>query len=146
MELKGEKVVEVTGFSQAKSRNLAKAAAQNSAANSYATSASQQIKGRVLADMAVDVANQETEFDKFYAAYEGKVSQEIKGELRPSFAVAKQNPDGTITVEAYYLVDEDAAHRARVNAFKNMQNESALAQKYAQKVSDFVNERVTPGE
>ena len=144
LETKEGKVVEVVGFSQAKSRNLAQAAAQNSAANKYATSASQQVKGRVLADMALDVANQETEFDKFYAAFEGKVQQEIKGELRPSFAVAKQNADGTISVEAYFLVDDDAASRARINAFKNSQTESAIAQKYAQQISNFVNERVVP--
>ena len=143
-ESKEGKVVEVVGFSQAKSRNLAATAAQNSAANRYATTCSQQVKGRVLADMAADVANQEAEFDKFYAAFEGKVQQEIKGELRQSFAVAKQNADGTISVEAYYLVDDDAASRARINAFKNSQQESAIAQKYAQKLSDFVNERVVP--
>ena len=144
LEAKEGKVVEVVGFSQAKSRNLAATAAQNSAANRYATTCSQQVKGRVLADMAADVANQEAEFDKFYAAFEGKVQQEIKGELRQSFAVAKQNADGTISVEAYYLVDDDAASRARINAFKNSQQESAIAQKYAQKLSDFVNERVVP--
>jgi len=144
LEAKEGKVVEVVGFSQAKSRNLAATAAQNSAANRYATTCSQQIKGRVLADMAADVANQEAEFDKFYAAFEGKVQQEIKGELRQSFAVAKQNADGTISVEAYYLVDDDAASRARINAFKNSQQESAIAQKYAQKLSDFINERVVP--
>lgn len=144
LEARDGKVVEVVGFSQAKSRNLAQAAAQNSAANKYATSASQQVKGRVLADMALDVANQEAEFDKFYAAFEGKVQQEIKGELRPSFAVAKQNADGTISVESYFLVDDDAASRARINAFKNSQNESAVAQKYAQQISNFVNERVVP--
>ena len=144
LEAKEGKVVEVVGFSQAKSRNLAATAAQNSAANRYATTCSQQIKGRVLADMAADVANQEAEFDKFYAAFEGKVQQEIKGELRQSFAVAKQNDDGTISVEAYFLVDDDAASRARRNALKNSQEESAIAQKYAQKLSDFVNERVVP--
>ena len=144
LESKEGKVVEVVGFSQAKSRNLAATAAQNSAANRYATTCSQQVKGRVLADMAADVANQEAEFDKFYAAFEGKVQQEIKGELRQSFAVAKQNADGTISVEAYYLVDDDAASRARINAFKNSQQESAIAQKYAQKLSDFINERVVP--
>ena len=146
LEASEGKVVEVTGFSQAKSRNLAANAAQNSAANRYATSCSQYVKGRVLADMASDVANQEAEFDKFYAAFEGKVQQEIKGELRQSFAVAKQNEDGTISVEAYYLVDDDAATRARINALKNSQQESAIAQKYAQKLSDFVHERVVPAE
>lgn len=137
-------VVEVAGFSQAKSRNLALNAAQNSAAARYATSAGQLIKGRVLSDEALNSADMTAEFDKFYAAFEGKVQQEIKGELRPSFNVAKQNADGTISVEAYYLVDEEAASRARIKAFELSKNESAAAQKYAQKISDFVNERVVP--
>jgi hypothetical protein len=141
---KGDQVVEVPGFSQAKSRNLALNAAQNSAAARYATSAGQLVKGRVLSDEALNSGDLMAEFDKFYAAFEGKVQQEIKGELRPSFSVAKQNDDGTISVEAYYLVDEDAASRARIRAFEISKNESAAAQKYAQKISDFVNERVVP--
>ena len=144
MWAKGDQVVEVPGFSQAKSRNLALNAAQNSAAARYATSAGQLIKGRVLSDEALNSADMTAEFDKFYAAFEGKVQQEIKGELRPSFNVAKQNADGTISVEAYYLVDEEAASRARIKAFELSKNESAAAQKYAQKISDFVNERVVP--
>jgi hypothetical protein len=144
LEAEGENVIEVVGFSTAKSANLAATAAQNSAANRYATTAGQLVKGRVLSDMASDIANQEVEFDKFYAAFEGKVQQEIKGELRPSFNVAKQNADGTISVEAYYIVDEEAASRARIKAFELSKNESAAAQKYAQKISDFVNERVVP--
>ncbi len=144
MWAKGDQVVEVPGFSQAKSRNLALNAAQNSAAARYATSAGQLVKGRVLSDEALNTGDLTAEFDKFYAAFEGKVQQEIKGELRPSFSVAKQNDDGTISVEAYYLVDEDAASRARIRAFEISKNESAAAQKYAQKISDFVNERVVP--
>lgn len=144
LETEGEKVAEVVGFSTAKSANLAATAAQNSAANRYATQAGQQIKGRVLSDMASDVANQETEFDKFYAAYEGKVQQEIRGELRPSFSVKCNNADGTISVQSYFIVNEAAASRARIKAFENSKNESEAAQKYAQKVSDFVNERVQP--
>ena len=144
MEEKGDKVREIVGFGQAKSFNLASNAAKNSAANSYAQDCSTQIKGRMLADMAVEVSENPVEFDKFYAAYEGKVEQEIRGELRPSFSVKHNNPDGTIMVESYFLVDEDAASRARIQAFKNSATESEIAQKYAQRVSDFVNERVTP--
>lgn len=146
LEAEGENVTEIVGFSTARSANLAATAAQNSAANRYATTAGQLVKGRVLSDMASDVANQEAEFDKFYAAYEGKVQQEIRGELRPSFSVKLNNPDGTISVQAFYLVNESAASRARIKAFELSKNESAAAQKYAQKVSDFVNERVVPAE
>ena len=70
-------VVEVPGFSQAKSRNLALNAAQNSAAARYATSAGQLVKGRVLSDEALNTGDLSAEFDKFYAAFEGKVQQEI---------------------------------------------------------------------
>ena len=124
LEAEGDNVTEVVGFSTAKSANLAATAAQNSAANRYATTAGQQIKGRVLSDMASDVANQEAEFDKFYAAYEGKIQQEIRGELRPSFSVKCNNPDGTISVQAFYLVNESAASRARIKAFELSKNES----------------------
>lgn len=144
LEEKDGQVFEVFGTSTARSRNVAASAAQNSAANRYATNASAQIKGRMLADMASNASNPDEEFDKFYSVYEGKVEQEIRGELRPSFSVAHQNEDGTILVEAYYLVDEEAASRARIKAFEISKNESEAAQKYAQKVSDFVNERVQP--
>jgi hypothetical protein len=142
----GDDVVEVVGFSTAKSANLAAASAQNSAANRYATTASQQVKGRVLSDMASDVANQETEFDKFYATFEGKVQQEIRGALKPSFSVKKNDPDGRISVEAYYLVYDKAATSARLKALEAAVKESEAAQKYAQRISDFVNERVVPNE
>ncbi len=142
MEEQGDKVREIVGFSQAKSYNLAANAAKNSAANSYAADCSTQIKGRMLADMALEVSENPVEFDKFYAAYEGKIEQEIRGELRPSFSVKRNNPDGTISVEAYFYVDEDAATKARIQAFRNSLTESEIAQKYAQRVSDFVNERV----
>ena len=137
-------VTEVTGFSTAKSANLAAAAAQNSAANRYATTASLQVKGRVLSDMASDVNNAEVEFDKFYATYEGKVQQAIRGELKHSFSVKHVDPDGRISVESYFLVPESAAASARIKALQQSVKETELAQKYAQKISDFVNERVVP--
>ena len=146
LEAEGENVTEVVGFSTAKSANLAATAAQNSAANRYATTAGQQIKGRVLSDMASDVSNAETEFDKFYATYEGKVQQEIRGALKPSFSVKHIEPDGRIAVQAYYLIYENAASRARIKSLQESLKESEAAQKYAQKVSDFVNERVVPTE
>ena len=146
LEVGGDDVTEKVGFSTAKSPNLAAAAAYNSAANSYASQASQQVKGRVLSDMASDVANHEAEFDKFYATFEGKVQKEIKGALKPSFSVKKSNDDGTISVEAYYLVEEKTAATARQKALEQAVKESEAAQKYAKKISDFVNERVTPTE
>ena len=146
LEAEGDNVREVVGYSTAKSANLASAAAFNSAATAYASQASQQVKGRVLSDMASDVSNAETEFDKFYATYEGKVQQAIRGELKHSFSVKHVEPDGRIAVQAFYLVPESAAASARIKALQQSVKETELAQKYAQKVSDFVNERVNPAE
>ena len=146
LEAEGDNVREVVGYSTAKSANLASAAAFNSAATAYASQASQQVKGRVLSDMASDVSNAEAEFDKFYATYEGKVQQEIRGALKPSFSVKHIEPDGRIAVQAFYLIYENAASRARIKALQESLKESEAAQKYAQKVSDFVNERVVPTE
>ena len=136
------KIFEISAYAEAKSYNLASTAAQGSAAQKYASICNTQLKARMLGDMGLENSENSTEFNKFYAAYEAKIEQEIRGELRPSVSVKKDLPDGRIHVEAYYLVDEDAASRARQNAFKNSQAESAAAQKYAQRVSDFVNERV----
>ena len=144
LEKGGDDVIEFVGHSQARSANVAAAAAQNSAANAYATRASLQLKGRVLSDMASDVANQATEFDKFYAVYEGKVQQEIRGELKPSFSVKHANPDGTISVQAFYLVNERGANIARLKALENSLKESEVMSKYAKTLSNIVNDKVVP--
>ena len=94
--------------------------------------------------MASDVANQATEFDKFYAVYEGKVQQEIRGELKPSFSVKHANPDGTISVQAFYLVNERGANIARLKALENSLKESEVMSKYAKTLSNIVNDKVVP--
>ena len=42
--------------------------------------------------------------------------------------------------EAYYIVDEAEASKARIRAFQNAAKESAVAQKYAEQVSAFIND------
>ena len=42
--------------------------------------------------------------------------------------------------KTHYIIDEAAASRARIRAFQNAAKESAIAQKYADQVSKFIEE------
>ena len=46
-------------------------------------------------------------------------------------------------MQTYFLVNESAATQARIRAFENATKESEAAQKYAQKVSEFIKEGVS---
>lgn len=130
----------VAQVSRFKSKNVGHQTAINNACNIYANQAGSTLKGRMVSDMAGNGDDASAEFDHFYAAYERLVEKEIKGELRESFSVVKANGDGTFEMQSFFIVNESAASRARIKAMENAQQESAAAQKYAKKVSDFVKE------
>ena len=132
---------EVEGISTAtKSKNTGKQIAINNAAITYAQEAGSTLKGRVIADMNANGADPSGEFDNFYAAYERLVEKEIKGELEPSYSIIRQNPDGTYEIHAYFIVAESQAAKARQRALEQALKDSEAAQKYADKISSFVNE------
>lgn len=129
-----------------KSKNVGKQTAINNACNIYAREAGSYVKGRIVSDIAGNADDVSAEFDHFYAAYETLVGKEIKGELKESFSIIHDNGDGTFSMQVYFIVDEDAACQARIRAFENAMKESEAAQKYAEKVSKFINEGVMPAE
>ena len=130
--------------SQFKSKNVGHQTCVNNAANIYASQAGRVLKGRVVSDMASNANDTSAEFDHFYAAYESLVQKEINGELQESFCVIKENKDGTFEMQAFFIVSENAATRARIRAYQNALKESEAAQKHAQKVSDFVQKGFNP--
>lgn len=137
----GENGYEVVGIcARYKSDNVGHQAAINNACNTYARQAGSTLKGRITSDMFGDADHPEAEFDKFYAAYETLVEKEIKGELRESYSVYRTLGNGEKTMQTFFIVDEDAAMRARLRALENAAKESEAAQRYAKKVSDFVRE------
>ena len=143
----GEGVTEVLGVaSNFNSKNIGHQIAVNNACNTYARRAGSTVRGRVVSDLAADAENIDTEFDKFYAAYESTVEKEIKGEMSESFSVireiGKDKNSGKMMYEmqTYFIVDENAASRARIRAFEAAKAESEAAQKYAEQVSDFIKE------
>ena len=126
----GEDGREVLGIaSRFKSKNVGKQMAINNACLTYAQQAGSHVKGRVISDMAGDGVEADEEFDHFYAAYERLVEKEIKGEMSESYSIIHNNEDGTFEMQVYFIVSESAATKAR-----------AAAQKYAEKVADFVRE------
>lgn len=136
----GENGFEVMGESRFKSKNVGKQMAINNACNQYAREAGSHVKGRVVSDIAGDADDVSGEFDHFYAAYETLVEKEIKGELQESYSIIHDNGDGSYSMQVYFIVNEDAATKARIRAMENALKESEAAQKYAKKVSEFVRE------
>ncbi|MDE6525177.1 MAG: hypothetical protein K2L66_06425 [Paramuribaculum sp.] len=125
---------------KAKSKNVGHQMAINNACITYSQQAGSQLKGRVVSDMSGDGTSAEGEFDHFYGAYERLVEKEIRGEMSESYSVYRDNGDGTIEIQSFFIVSESAASKARVRALENALKESEAAQKHAEKISAFVRE------
>ncbi len=141
----GDNAFEIVGTAtKFKSKNIGHQTAINNACNIYARQAGSHVKGRVVSDMGANSDSIESEFDHFYAAYQSSVEKEIKGEMQESFSLIRDNGDGTYEMQTFFIVNEDAAAKARIHAFEMAAKESAAAQKYAGKVSEFVKEGFKP--
>lgn len=137
----GEDAYEVVGTAtKFKSKNIGHQTAINNACNIYARQAGSHVKGRVVSDMGANSDSIANEFDHFYAAYQSIIEKEIKGEMQESFSIIRPNGDGSYEMQSFFIINEDAALKARVRAFEMAAKESAAAQKYAEKVSNFVKE------
>ena len=141
LETLGDNAYEIVGIcAKYKSDNVGHQAAINNACNTYARNAGSHVKGRVVSDMASNGDDTSAEFDHFYAAYETLVEKEIRGEMQESYAIYKALGNGEKTMQVYFIINEDAATKARIRAYENAMKESEAAQKYANKVSEFIKE------
>ncbi len=131
---------EVGISTRSQSKNVGVQMAINNACTSYAAKAGSSVKGRVISDLAGDGVDTSAEFEHFYAAYERLVEKEIKGEMEQSFTVIRNNPDGTYEIQTFFIIDENAASKARIRAFEQAAKESEAAQRYSDKVSNFVKD------
>lgn len=146
-KLNHDGVYEVVGIASAfKSKNVGKQMALNSACTFYASKAGSKVQGRVASDLYGDGTTGNGEFDRFYAAYERLVEKEIKGEMQESYSIIRDNGNGSFEMQTYFVISEDAATKARLRAYENALKESEAAQKYADKVSDFIKEGFNPNE
>lgn len=131
---------EVVGTSTNKTKNNSYQAAQNNAIVSYASNAGSSLKGRALTDLFADGASPDAEFDHFFSAYERLVEKEIRGEMQESFTLVRRTPEGLYETQVFYIVSEDKATKARMRALENALKESEAAQKYAGRLSEFVQQ------
>lgn len=140
-----ENVREIMGYApHFNSKSVGHQTAINDACRTYAQQCGSTVKGRIDSDLASDGSDVTSEFEHFYAAYERLVEKEIQGELVEKFSlirqVGKEKGQVIYEMQTFFLVDEDAATKARIRAYENALKESEAAQKYATKVSDFVKE------
>ena len=128
--------------SSCKSINICRQAALNNACVYYASLAGSTLKGRIVADMSVNQLSEDghEEFDKMYAAYERLVEKEIKGEIQESYSLVRTGENGQKEYRTYFLINEDAATKARVRAWENAAKESQAAQQYGTKISEWIKE------
>ena len=142
--LEKDGVTELIGHATSASKNIGKDKLMMAACSIYAHMIGGSIKGRIIEEMGSMLSTEElSDFDNFYAAYENKVKTEVRGELRPSFSIyrpVKIQGRDAFEFEAYYIIDEEAASRARIRAFQKTAKVSDVAQKYADKVSKFIEE------
>lgn len=137
----GEDGHEVVGIStKTQSKNVGQQMATNAACVNYSQEAGSTLKGKVISDMSGSGVDVDAEFENFFAAYERAVDKEIRGEMKPSFNLIRTNPDGTYEVQAFYIINESAAHKARIRALENALKESEVAADHARKLSQFINE------
>lgn len=126
-----------------KSKTVGHQSAINDACRTYAQQSGSSVKGRITSDLASDGEDVSSEFDHFYAAYERLVEKEIQGELVEKYSIIRQidkdkSGDPIYEMQTFFLVDEEAASKARIRAYEQAVKESEAAQKMANKISDFV--------
>jgi hypothetical protein len=124
--------------SQCQSINVCKQAAYNNALIAYANAAGSFLRGRIAADNSLNQTSGE-EFDKMYSGYERLVQAEIKGSLRESYGVVKENGKNK-QYRLFFVVNEDEASKARLRALEQAAKETKAAQEYANQITDFVRE------
>ncbi|GHV48907.1 hypothetical protein FACS1894181_06020 [Bacteroidia bacterium] len=119
--------------------NVGQQTAFNNALIMYANLAGSTLRGRVASDLSIDQGSRGAGFDKMYAAYERLVEQEVKGVLAESFALVKKNGQSG-QMRVFFLVNEEKAMQARLNALRRAARETELAQQYARQITRFVRE------
>lgn len=119
------------------SLNLVQNIALNNAMVKYAQEAKSHVQGRI----DNNIAQQGSEFEHFYAAYERLVSADIEGELQFQFGFYRDDAK-TKKREyvAFYLINEEQASQKRMRAMERAAQETKMAQKTADEISLFIKE------
>ena len=136
-----ELIGNVVGNTSVQTLNQGQQWAASMVAVSYAKQAGQTIRGSLASEVGAGV-NGGPSADSFYEAYESKVEANIKGEIKKSFAVYREKGGGGIDYRAYYIINEEDAHKARLKAMQMAMEESEFARTNAERISSYVKKNI----
>ena len=143
----GDDAVVIMGTATSPIKRVLRLQAQTDAGQRYAQQAGSDVQGRAIQDDQNFEEDPSQSFSHFCSVYETKVQQEIKGELKESYSIIR-TIKGTVNgkqgdvyeMQSYYIVDLKGASQARIRAMQAAAKESEAAQKYAERVSSFIQE------
>ena len=127
-----EMVSTIEGQKNLKTTNRARQWAIMNAKAEYAKQARMQLEGNLGGGA-----------EEFCQKYEGVVSTKIYNELRPSVCMFRENDDMTLDYKIFFLVDDDAALKARLNAIEQIKLEAQIVGINMDDVNKYIKENVT---
>jgi hypothetical protein len=144
IKLEDSKNVQWLGMvSNCKSINVCRQVAINNAITSYASMARSIAKGRIDQELRANANVAQEEIDLVVGGYERLVLKEVEGLFTESFALVKDNQNGTKEYQMYFTINEDKATSARKRAMEQSLKETKISLEEARQISDFVNEGFT---
>lgn len=149
LNAKGDDVQRVMGTAKSANKRVLRNEALADACERYSVTAGASVEGKIADDMANLDDEAKTAFTHFYAAYLINVKKEIKGEMQEGYSITRSkkgvvngNQSDVYEIQSYFIIDKDAASRARIRACQNALAETEMAQKYAEKIAEFVKKDV----
>lgn len=131
-------LMELTNISEDKvSVNLAKTIVDNATINEYARRARAAVRGKAVSELR-DI--NDSQVDNFVEGYERLLVAEVGAELRPTITLYRKTKEDKYDVKRLYLIDFDEAYNANLRALKRAVEESEWATKYADRITQWINE------
>lgn len=131
-------LMELTNIAEDKvSVNLAKTIVDNATINEYARRARAAVRGKAVSELR-DING--SQVDNLLEGYERLLVAEVGGELRPTITLYRKNKSDKYDVKRFYLIDFDEVYNANIRALKRAVEESEWATKYADQITQWINE------
>lgn len=139
-----EGVHEQVGTSVSSMKNIGTAKLLQDASEKYATQMGQEVHGLTVTEHGSEMTEEDLmEMDQFLQGFESKVQAEINGEMKPSYIIYRETktPSGKAAYEfeGYFIVDQEAASKARIKAYKAMMAEQAAMHALSEKTQEWIN-------
>ena len=116
--------------------NVAKTKARNNAINEFAEYGKSIVKARI--NTKVDDIDGE-EADNLVTGYERMVVRELDNLIPIPSLILRRDNNGSYDYQCYYMINEQALRKAQKKAVEEAIEQSGLAAKYGNSISDFIN-------